>query len=74
MVKQAKALARESVVARFAKQEAAEAGARAAREAAQQEVDFAVLHQQVSRGLSVERHEFRLGLLFLDEESRRSAP
>lgn len=47
MLKEAKALARASVVARFAKQESAEAGARAAREAAQQEMDFEVLHQQV---------------------------
>lgn len=49
MQKDAKALARASVVARFAKQESAEAGARASREAAQQEVDFTVLHQQVRR-------------------------
>lgn len=50
MLKEAKTLARASVVARFAKQEAAEAGARAAREAAQQELDFAALRQQVRRG------------------------
>lgn len=48
MLKEAKALARARVVARFAKQEVAEAGVRAAREAAQQEVDFTILHQQVS--------------------------
>eukprot|EP00752_Nemacystus_decipiens_P002610 g2443.t1 len=47
MLKEAKVLARASVVARFAKQETAEAGARAAREAAQQEVDFSVLCQQL---------------------------
>lgn len=47
MLKEAKALARASVVTRFAKQETAEAGARAAREAAQQEVDFSALQQQV---------------------------
>lgn len=48
MLKEAKALARVAVVARFAKQEAAEATLRAAKEAAQQEVDFSVLHEQVS--------------------------
>lgn len=52
MLKEAKALARASVVARFAKQEVAEAGARAAREAAQQEVDFTILQQQVSGRMS----------------------
>lgn len=56
MLKEAKASARASVVARFAKQEVAEAGARAAGEAAQQEVDFAVLHQQVD-GINWERSE-----------------
>lgn len=48
MLKEAKALARASVVARFARQEAAEAEARATREAEQQEADFEVLQQQVA--------------------------
>lgn len=47
MLKEAKALARASVVARFAKQEVAEVEARAAKETAQQEIDFTVLRQQV---------------------------
>lgn len=47
MLKEAKILARASVVSRFAKQEAAEAKARADQEAAQQEVDFTVLQQEV---------------------------
>eukprot|EP00903_Cladosiphon_okamuranus_P019985 g18360.t1 len=60
MLKEAKALARESVVARFARQETAEAMARAAKEAAQQQLDFSALHQQLvveagARGTSWDR-------------------
>lgn len=47
MLKEARAAARLSVVQRFAKQEAAEAAARSAKEVAQQEADFSALHQQV---------------------------
>lgn len=49
MLKEAKAIARMNVVARFARQEAVEANARAAKEAAQQDIDFLALHRQVLR-------------------------
>lgn len=47
MLAEAKAIARSKVVDRFAKQDVAEAKARAARHAAQQEADFLTLHDQV---------------------------
>lgn len=47
LLKAAKASAMQRVVERVAKQETAGAAERAAKEAAQQEVDFDALHRQV---------------------------
>eukprot|EP00904_Undaria_pinnatifida_P011356 jgi/Undpi1/7350/HiC_scaffold_22.g09823.m1 len=48
MLKEAKAAARANLVARFARQETADVEARAAKETAQQDQDFAALHAQSS--------------------------
>ena len=53
MLKEAKGVARSNLVARFARQETEEVEARVAKETAQQNTDFASLHQQARLHKSV---------------------